>query len=558
MKLFTSLSASSLLLVSFALNCPAQTPFNTIEYLDINNIKAASLVHGDMWYDPALGEPRCEFPKGSGHHLSTATGLWIGGFDDNSQMRTSVSYYRQGNDFWPGPIYDATIPIDHNTSDEWAHIWKVNRTVIDGFKALSIHMVSNTPPSILEWPGRGNIYARGNNGAIVQVQNRDFAPFVDLNGNNTYEPLLGEYPDIKGDQMLWHIFNDFGPDHSQTNSESIKIEVHCSAWGYKRNTAVDNILFYEFKIVSQSVNQMDSLCLGLHSDMDLGFFADDYIGFDSSRNLGYIYNSNQNDLSSMNEGYGADIPLAGIRYLKNSTSSCSSPDPVGSFMHYFNNSDVMTGHPTNSPEFYGYMNATWRNGQHLTNDYQGPNIAAYGTGSGPQTNYAYSGDPADPLFWSECKATNIADDRKFVLSPKSFSLPAGGSVQFAFALMATTPKPLNGCPITSIGELQALADTALLVYCDPLAPVGIGAVQSFPVTLNLYPNPAHDMISLETPAKVNADDVRVFDVAGRLVYVPVSIADKKISINTTSLPGAVYHLRILGNGYAGSANFIKH
>ncbi len=86
-------------------NVKAQTAFNTIEYLDINNIRSAVLVHGDMWWDPATSTPACEYPKGSGRYLSQATSLWMGGYDGLGALHTSAQTYRQtGNDYWPGPL----------------------------------------------------------------------------------------------------------------------------------------------------------------------------------------------------------------------------------------------------------------------------------------------------------------------------------------------------------------------------------------------------------------------------------------------------------------------
>ena len=70
-----------------ALTLSAQTtPFTTKEYLDINNIRAAQLVHGDMWWDPATSAPQCEYPKGSGNHVGFAASLWMAGYDSQGHL----------------------------------------------------------------------------------------------------------------------------------------------------------------------------------------------------------------------------------------------------------------------------------------------------------------------------------------------------------------------------------------------------------------------------------------------------------------------------------------
>ena len=195
----------------------AQTAFNTIEYLDINNIKSGILLHGDMWWDPATLQPSCEFPKGSGKHLSQATSLWIGGYDAQGELHTSVQTYRQsGNDFWPGPL-DVDDTLTYEQSEAWAKIWKVNKSDIETFKNLATpHDIFNTPASILEWPANGNPYAMGGNGYALTID-EDMAPYVDVDGDGKYNPLQGDYPNILGDQALWWVFSDNGPTHTQTN-----------------------------------------------------------------------------------------------------------------------------------------------------------------------------------------------------------------------------------------------------------------------------------------------------------------------------------------------------
>jgi hypothetical protein len=39
-----------------------QTPYNTKDFVNINNIRASVLVHGDMWWDPLTATSNCYFP----------------------------------------------------------------------------------------------------------------------------------------------------------------------------------------------------------------------------------------------------------------------------------------------------------------------------------------------------------------------------------------------------------------------------------------------------------------------------------------------------------------
>ena len=76
--------------------------------LDINNVRTTILNAGDMWWD--LSNGRYEIPKGSGKHSMFAGALWIGGYDDNGQLKVAGQTYRQsGTDYWPGPLDNVRL-----------------------------------------------------------------------------------------------------------------------------------------------------------------------------------------------------------------------------------------------------------------------------------------------------------------------------------------------------------------------------------------------------------------------------------------------------------------
>ncbi len=207
-------------------------------------------------------------------------------------------------DYWPGPL-DASGSLSYTTSQNWAKIWKVNRSDIQYFQGLSTHTTANTPQAILTWPAKGNVNAQGNGGVSLTVTD-DMAPFVDLNGNGIYEPLLGEYPDVKGDQALWWVFSDNGPAHTQTNGTPLGVEVHAMAYGYRRGTLIDNVIYYEYTIVNRSPNTYTDFRIAQWNMAQLGgdynFFSGsynaelvNYIGFDSTWRMGITYSAINDD-----------------------------------------------------------------------------------------------------------------------------------------------------------------------------------------------------------------------------------------------------------------------
>ncbi len=72
--------------------------------LEFNDVKALIEQGGSMFQNRAAGVASYEIPKGSGLHVIYAGALWMGGTDVNGQLKLAALRYRQGNDFWPGPL----------------------------------------------------------------------------------------------------------------------------------------------------------------------------------------------------------------------------------------------------------------------------------------------------------------------------------------------------------------------------------------------------------------------------------------------------------------------
>ena len=91
--------------VSKAAGCSPSTGKKILEY---NNVSALIETGGSMWLDRSRGKNAYEVPKGSGNTLIYIGALWMGGMDVNNQLKIAALRFRQGNDFWTGPL--STIP----------------------------------------------------------------------------------------------------------------------------------------------------------------------------------------------------------------------------------------------------------------------------------------------------------------------------------------------------------------------------------------------------------------------------------------------------------------
>ena len=540
----------------------AQTPFLTMDSISINNISAQVLVHGDMFWDPATYEPRCRFPKGAPTNINFVSALWMSGYDGGGQLHVAAQTYRQdGNDYWPGPL-DATGKLSYATSASWAKIWKVNRTDVNYFMYLATHTIANTPPAILTWPAKGNIYATGNSGAPLAITT-DMAPFVDLNHNSIYEPLMGEYPDFPGDQALWWTFSDNGPSHSQSNGKPIGVEIHAMAYAYKRGTLIDNVIYYDYKAVNKSPNSYTNFRIGLFDDVDLGYAFDDYIGYDSVHRMGLAYNGSSDDGLSGGHpanSFGTKIPIVGVSMiiLPGDDLTTHTHVPAGSFM-YYNNDASPYGNPSADTEYNNYLRSSFRTGGHLVNDFAGPGTMSAGYGSGPRADYAFPGDPSDSTKWSECVSGNLAADRRFIITSNDFTLPAGGTQEVVMALMTTDPAFNNACPSNGFSGIKETADTAWNIFYNPPPPLPLAIDNLAPGNnLRIYPNPAHDKLYVTNGLLVNGEEhISIYNIVGQLMNVPMENNGGRTTVDVSPLPAGCYHITYRNGTGITTARFVK-
>ena len=548
-KLITSLAL--LLLSGPALFAQAQ--FTTIDSIDVNHINAAVLVHGDMWWNPVTSTTACFFPKGTHKNISFAAGLWMSGYDNGGQLHIAAQTYRQhGNDYWPGPL-DNNDTLTYATSQQWAKIWKVYRSEVQYMQSLTTFTAATVPASILTWPGTGNVNATGNGGVALTVSG-PMAPFVDLNGNGIYEPLMGEYPDFNGEEALWWVFSDNGATHGQTGGKPLGVEVHALAYAYNRGTDIDNVVFYNYRIVNKSSNTYTNFRVDQYADMDLGYFGDDFIGCDTTRSIGIVYNGNNDDGVSAGHpanSYGASIPIAAVKLMPFAAG-------FGNFT-YFNNDASVIGNPVTPAEYNNYMRGRLRDSTTFTDDFTGGGSASHGYGSGPVTHYVYTGDPANSAEWSECVSGNVPGDRRFLVGTGDFSVAPGSVTDLTFALITTNPDTINGCPGAAFDSIKAITDYATSIFDGPLPPppAAVGALAGNDLSVSIYPNPAHDKLFVECAVPGADAAITIYNAMGRAMPVAVAGKGARITVNIASLPAGVYYLQYRADGGSIAKRFVK-
>ncbi len=441
--------------------------------LDINNVRARLMTGGDMWWDIGAASARYEIPKGSNKNSLFAGSVWIGGFDDEGQLKVAAQTYRQdGNDYWPGPLDPQTADITAANCSEWDRFWKVNREDINSFRELqdkSSAINDAQYEAIIQWPAKGNKNAVGRNQTPLNISTQyDYAPFVDVDNSGDYDPEQGDYPDIFGDQYIWWVFNDKGNVKQQSNTEGIGIEVQASAFAYSTKDYLNDATFYNYRLINRGGLSLDSTYIATWTDADLGYYRDDYIGCDTNRGLGILYNGTSEDGQGQVNSYGTDIPMVGIDFFQGPIKTYDSAGLTVSkrlsmeAFTYYNNDFTVIGNPQTGTHIYNYMTGSIRNGQRFSNDFKGPNTQSRGYGDGPISRYVFFGDPGKKDEWSECTCNNPAGDRRFVHSAGPFKLEPG--VVNDITIGAVWVSDAGGCPNTSFRKIRIADDQAQALF----------------------------------------------------------------------------------------------
>jgi hypothetical protein len=570
---------------SFAASSYTSMPGNVVtgenfKYLDINRVKAGILNRGDMFWDlGGTGNAAYEVPKGSGVNSGFGAALWMGGLDASNQLHTSAQTYRQnGNDFWPGPLDTISGNADTASFMAYDKIWKVDYNDINAFifnwNNGNIAANTYTPVAdILSWPAIGT----GN-------KTRNMAPFIDVNGDGLYNPYNGDYPDIKGDQALYFIFNDKFAPHTETGGQAFGVEVHTMAYAYGCSSVINGknelayTTFYNYKIFNRSNNNYHDVYTSFWTDIDLGCYTDDYIGSSVNENLGFAYNADTYDQDCGAIGYKAYPPAVGTTVLKGPLAPTGdgtdndhdgSTDETGeeclmNIFDFYNNNigsfPPQTTNPSNSYDYYGYLMGQWKDSTNFTcggNAFGGSTATKFVF---PQSNYA--GNPcASP--WTEITAGNLGGDRRYMVSSGPFNLPAKSMIETEYAYVwSVDSSATSNQNIASLNKLITDVQKIRTFYSQPktncLLSINVGVNEINPnfSEFTLYPNPSNNSVRILCKKEIKS--IVIIDMLGRTVRSIDHVNSNEATFNVQDLANGVYFVSVSGVGFSGTKKLIKN
>jgi hypothetical protein len=562
-------------------------------YLDINNVRArfnASGMH--FFYENA----EFEVPKGSGKTSFFSNSLWIGGKDGQKRLHFAGERYRQGPtggsagthpDFYAGPVMDSTkYSIYQDTV--WNYIWNLKKMDIDYHKAHYSDPGYTPIHDILSWPGNGN---------TAYGEAEKLAPFFDRNGDGIYDPFNGDYPEIRGDQTLFFIFNDDRGPHLESLGAKLRLEIHGMAYAFDMpyDSAFKNTVFLNYKLYNRSQNRYDSTFFGVFSDIDLGYAMDDYVGCDVERNMYFGYNGTPVDGTGQPYAYGANPPVQSVTMLAGpymdpdgldnprfsntgnqlcdfSVNGLNFGDTIvdnerfglQKFL-YFNNSNAgvpqyMTD-PDYAPVYYQFLNGIWKDNSRMV---YGGNAHPSAGGYGPFCNFMFPGEsdtlnwgvgcapPNGPVNWTEETALNIPQDRRGlgVSGPITFKPGDVQELDMAF----TWARDYSGkSPLSSLAKLRILTDTINKVFATNRLPngnpfTGISDHGKSPeMSVKIFPNPASEYMYVVFYGENSPANTTIELMTSQGNCIQRSVANdhpKSVHFNISGIPSGLYFIRV--------------
>ncbi|HLP57047.1 MAG TPA: T9SS type A sorting domain-containing protein [Fluviicola sp.] len=498
-------------------------PPNKTTYLELNNVRAMVHTAGNLWQVPGQNFSQYEIPKNSRIMALFTSALWLGGTDVNGQLKLAALRYRDGQDYWTGPLSEETAEIDPQECSKYDQHYITSQDLVREFDAWfsagELDQQNGTnlqatnfpnykiPDFFKTWPAHGD---------VTKGQNFYLAPFYDRDQNGIYEWEKGDYPwydlhntknckedrrvSLYGDLNFWWVLNDKGNIHTETGGQPIGIEIHAQAFAFATNDDVNNMTFYNYELINRGTQTLYNTYFGVFVDGALGDPFDDYVGCDVNRGLGYFYNGDNNDGDNLGfYGYGTTPPAVGVDFFEGPYQDNDTLDNafgIGTnealngigygdgiidnerfgmrrFLYYINNgggANPSQTDPTSASDYYNFLRGRWKDN---TPFYYGGN----GHISDPDANptlpcdFMFPGD-TDPLgwgtggnpqpVWTEQTANNLPYDRRFLQSAGPFILKPGAVNNITVGVVWA--RAASGDPFESVRTLQKADDRAQALF----------------------------------------------------------------------------------------------
>jgi hypothetical protein len=499
------------------------TPPTTTTYLELNNVRAMIHTAGNLWQIPNQNFSQYEVPKNSGIMALFTAALWLGGTDINNQLKLAALRYRQGQDYWTGPLSKVIAETTYENCSKYDKHFVTTQDMIREFNAwyqAGVNDAANgtnnqstlfpnykVPQIIKEWPAHGD---------VTKGQDYYLAPFYDSNEDGSYNWQDGDYPwyDINGtrecstdrrvllygDMNFWWVMNDKGNIHTETGADPIGMEIRAQAFAFASNDEINNMTFYNYELINRGTQTLYNTYFGFFTDGALGDPYDDYVGCDVNRGLGYYYNGDNVDSENAGfKGYGTTPPAVGVDFFEGPYQDDDGQDNgygigynqalngigygdgiidnerfgMRRFLYYSNTTNGANPNqtdPINASDYYNYLRGYWKDGSqfyyggsgHISDSEADPSVPCdfmFPGDTDPQ-GWGTGGIPQAP--WTEQSSNNPPNDRRFVQSAGPFILKPGAVNNITVGVVWA--RATSGDPFASVEVLRRADDKAQALF----------------------------------------------------------------------------------------------
>ncbi|TFB12354.1 hypothetical protein E3V55_01160, partial [Candidatus Marinimicrobia bacterium MT.SAG.3] len=328
----------------------------------------------------------------------------------------------------------------------------------------------------------------------------DGAPYEDVDGNGSYDHNV-DIPGFPGaTQTIWLVANDLDPLIATLSygSSPIGLEMQMTLWAYDFPSTIPlgNTIFkrtrliYTGKLGGLSTAHIDTMYISQWSDPDLGFFTDDYVGWDGNLQMGYVYNSSSTD--AVYGEFGLTPPAAGYTLLKGPvvgaetlTTSSFTFFGAGSAI-----SDPDLGVYEGALQWFNLMEGFLPRPSYPT---QQPLLDPL---TGEETKFWLSGDPITGEGWID-GIILPPGDRRMIQTTGPFEMALGDTQDIIIALIAG----IGPSRLESLEELRKGARIAHSFYEN-----GLPSIPSSEIAV-IQPNSFQAELSITLDLPIIADEV---------------------------------------------------
>jgi len=420
-------------------------------YLNLNNISTIFKNNGFSDIDVNEAAAGFVFPKGSGKTAVYISGFLWGAYAGNDpQVRVGGSTYWSG--LQGGKI--LSLGVAEDPDDPHVRIYRVRPDVYPGGPTVDLSV-----EAIDEGKSEAEIRAQYELD-WVEWRAQDGAPFDDVDSNGIYDPNI-DVPGVPGaSQTIWFVANDL--DAALTTnfygSLPLGLEYQATYWAYNYNIFLDNVYFRKYRLINKSETPFNDMYISFFSDEDIGDYGNDFVGCDTTLNMAYAYNSEENDFvydPLSPPAIGFDL-LKGPTLVGNETLSMTA--------HFYFDSGIW-GDPESAGEYYNFMQGKYGyNGQPFIDPV-----------TGQETSYALSGNPLTGEGWID-GIERPAGDRRSGFASGPFQMAVGDTQEIVISEVAALGiDHLNSILVLKFYDAmtQIIYDNGFNLYQAPKPPTPV-------------------------------------------------------------------------------------